>query len=97
MLGGVLAEIEDVGEAGNHVLVVIIALGLLKDLESKSDGIAGLLALGSVVGVEAVNDDMVGVDGQSGASLVASTVSGVEPPREQVITKVCSLTQEGVS
>ena len=49
---------------------MVIALGLLKDLESKSDGIAGLLALGSVVGVEAVNDDVVGVNGQSGASLV---------------------------
>lgn len=55
---------------GDHVLVVVIALGLLKDLESKSDGIAGLLALGSVVGVEAVDDDVVGVDGQSGAGLV---------------------------
>ena len=51
-------------------LVVVIALGLLKDLESKSDGIAGLLALGSVVGVEAVDDDVVGVDGQSGACLL---------------------------
>ncbi len=92
MLSGVLAEIENVGEAGDHVLVVVIALGLLKDLESKSDGVAGLLALGSVVGMEAVNDDVVGVDGQSGALLVrettgqlcflavllASTVSGVE-------------------
>ena len=54
VLSGVLAEIENVGEAGDHVLVVVIALGLLKDLESKSNGIAGLLALGSVVGVEAV-------------------------------------------
>lgn len=111
-LSGVLAELEDVGEAGDHVLVVVIALGLLKDLDSKSDGIAGLLALGSVVGVEAVNDDVVGVDGQSGASLVGEGDDravvllgglvgldglGVEPPREQVITKVCSLTQEGVS
>ena len=67
---GVLAELEDVGEAGDHVLVVVIALGLLKDLESKSDGVARLLALGSVVGMEAVNDDVVGVDGQSGAGLV---------------------------
>lgn len=111
-LSGVLAELEDVGEAGDHVLVVVITLGLLKDLDSKSDGVAGLLALGSEVGVEAVNDDVVSVDGQSGpallvrettgqlcflAVLLASTVSGVEPPREQVITKVCSLTQEGVS
>ena len=69
-LSGVLAELEDVGEAGDHVLVVVIALGLLKDLESKSDGVARLLALGSVVGMEAVNDDVVGVDGQSGAGLV---------------------------
>ena len=29
-----------------------------------------VIALGSVVGVEAMNDDVVGVDGQSGASLV---------------------------
>ena len=70
VLSGVLAELEDVGEAGDHVLVVVIALCLLKDLDSKSDGVAGLLALGSEVGVEAVNDDVVSVDGQSGASLV---------------------------
>lgn len=57
VLSGVLAEIEDVGETGDHVLVVVIALGLLKDLESKGDGVARLLALGSVVGVEAVNDE----------------------------------------
>ena len=36
-LSSVLAEIEDVGEAGDHVVVLVIALGLLKDLESKSD------------------------------------------------------------
>ena len=70
-LSSVLAELKDVGEAGDHVLVVVIALGLLKDLDSKSDGVAGLLALGSEVGVEAVNDDVVSVDGQSGASLVS--------------------------
>ena len=69
-LSSVLAELEDVGEAGDHILVVIIALGLLKDLESKSDGVARLLGLGGKVGMEAVNDDVVGVDGQSGASLV---------------------------
>ena len=70
MLSGVLAQVEDVGEAGDHILVVIIALGLLKNLESKSDGVARLLGLGGIVGVEAVDDDVVGVDGQSGASLV---------------------------
>ena len=70
LLGGLLAELKNVGQTGNHILVVVIALGLLQDLQSKGDGVAGLLALGGEVGVEAVDDHVVDALGEGGTGLV---------------------------
>ena len=74
LLGGMQSFVEECREEGReqeaYLTDYLQGVALLTDLDSKGDGIAGLLALGSVVSVEAVNDDVVGVDGQSGASLV---------------------------
>ena len=49
---------------------MVIALGLLEDLDGERDSVAGLLALGGEVGVEAVDDHMVDALGEGGAGLV---------------------------
>ena len=75
-LGGVLGALEDVREALDHLVVVVIALDLLQDLQRHGDGVAHLLGLGGVVGLEAVDDHVVDALGERGAGGVGDGHDG---------------------
>ena len=75
-LSGVLGALEDAVEALDHLVVVVIALDLLQDLQRHGDGVAHLLGLGGVVGLEAVNDRVVDALGERGAGGVGDCHDG---------------------
>ena len=66
-LSGLLGALEHARKTGLHVVVQIGALGLLENLERERERIAHLLSLGSIVGLEAVNDHVVDALGERGA------------------------------
>lgn len=65
-LGAVFGQLENLVKARQHLLVLVIALGLLKNFQSQSHNIAHLLQLGGVVGLEAVDDGEISLLGQGG-------------------------------
>ena len=66
-LRGGLGEVKDLVKAVNHGIVVLVALGLVKDLDSQGNDVAHLLDLGGVVKLKAVHDGVVGLFGEGGA------------------------------
>ena len=87
VVGGRLGQVKDPVKAVQHGVIVLVALGLLQQLDGQRDDVAHLLDLSSVVELEAVHDAVVCLLGEGGAGNMGHGDDG----RAQALGHVVSL------